>query len=71
VDGHVLRMNKERIPKKALNMTVKGKCPKGRLKSRWGQQVRKDVTWSEGRPFEETEEELWEDSDKWRGLVVR
>jgi hypothetical protein len=30
----VLKMNEEKIPKKVLNMKVKGKCPKGILRSR-------------------------------------
>jgi hypothetical protein len=60
--GHVLRMNKERIPKKVSNMKVKGKHPRGRPRSRWEQQVREDVTQREVRPWEEIEEmELWED----------
>jgi hypothetical protein len=42
-------MNKDRIPKKSLNMKVKGKCPRGRLISGLEQQVRKDVTQKEGR----------------------
>jgi hypothetical protein len=58
--GHILRMNEERIPNKVLNMTVKGKCPRGRLRSRMEQEVRKDVTQKEGRPGEEIEKELWE-----------
>jgi hypothetical protein len=45
--GHVLRMNKDGIPKKVLNMKVK--CPRGKLRTRWEQQVRKDVTWKERR----------------------
>jgi hypothetical protein len=45
---HVLRMMR-RIQKKALNMKVKGKCSKGRMRSRWEQQVRKDITQKEGR----------------------
>jgi hypothetical protein len=51
---------------KVLNMKVKGKCPRGKMRSRWEQQVRKDVTQREGN-----EEELWEDRDRWRGLTVR
>jgi hypothetical protein len=30
--GQILRTNKERIPKKVLNIKVKGKCPRGRLR---------------------------------------
>jgi hypothetical protein len=52
-------------------MKVKGKCPRGKLSTRWKQQVKKDVTQREGRPWEQTEEELWEDRDRSRGLVVR
>jgi hypothetical protein len=33
--GHILRMNEERILNYVLNMKVKGKHLKGRLKSRW------------------------------------
>jgi hypothetical protein len=63
-------MNKERIPK-VSNMKVKGKHPRGRVKLGCEQQVREDVTQSEGRTGIETEgeEELWK--DKQRGLVVR
>jgi hypothetical protein len=62
-------MNEETIKKK--NMKVKGKCPIGRLRSRWEQHVRKAVTQKEGKAWEETEEELQEERDRWRGLVVR
>jgi hypothetical protein len=40
-------VNKKRIPKKVLNMKVKGKHPRGRLRLRWEQHVRKDVTQEE------------------------
>jgi hypothetical protein len=39
-------MKEEKI-KKSSNMKVKGKHPRGRLRSRWEQQVRKDVTMKE------------------------
>jgi hypothetical protein len=40
------------FPKKqVLNIRVKGKCPRGRLKSRWEQQVRKAVTQKQRRPW--------------------
>jgi hypothetical protein len=41
-------MNEERIPKKVLNMEVKGICPKRGLQSSW-EQIRKDVTQKERR----------------------
>jgi hypothetical protein len=46
-------MNEERIPKKVLNMKVKKrKCPRLKVpRSRWEQQVRKDVTQKEGRTW--------------------
>jgi hypothetical protein len=31
--GHILRMNEEKITKKILNMELKGRCPRGRLRS--------------------------------------
>jgi hypothetical protein len=63
-------MNEDRLPKKVLNMKAEGTFPRGRQISRWEQQVRKDVTQKQ-RTWEHTEqEELWEDRDRWRGLVV-
>jgi hypothetical protein len=38
-----------RIPKKVLNMKVKGKWPRGRQSSRWEQQFSKDIIEKEGR----------------------
>jgi hypothetical protein len=69
--------NEWRIPKKVLNMKVKGKRPRRRPRSGWEQQIRKDVT-----PREEVhgnKQELWEDRDawqsethlKWKGLARR
>jgi hypothetical protein len=37
-------MNKERIPRKFLNVKVKGKHAVRRPRSGWEQQVRKDIT---------------------------
>jgi hypothetical protein len=45
-------MNKDRNPKKVLNMKVKGICPRGSLISGWEQQVRKRVMQKEGRPLQ-------------------
>jgi hypothetical protein len=44
--GHMLRMNKDRIPMKVLNMKLKTYL-RGRLRSSWEQQVRKDVMQTE------------------------
>jgi hypothetical protein len=35
VYGYVLRINEKRGTKKVLNITLKGKNPTGRLRSRW------------------------------------
>jgi hypothetical protein len=69
---HILRTNEKTTPKKqkVLNMEVKRNCPTGRLSSRWKQQVRKDVTWEEGRIRKETEAE-GEQYNRWTGLVGR
>jgi hypothetical protein len=42
-------MNEDGIPR-ALNVKVAVKCPLWRLRSRWKQQVKKDVTQKGGRP---------------------
>lgn len=41
-------MNGQRITKEVLNMKTKEKCPRGRLRTGWGQQIRKDFH-TEGR----------------------
>jgi hypothetical protein len=64
-------MNKERIPKKVLYLKVKGKCPRGRPRSRWKQQVRKDVRQREGRPWKKLRRRSCGKTDRWKGLVVR
>jgi hypothetical protein len=42
-------MNEDGIPEKVLDMKIKGKCSRGRPRSRGEQHVRKDVTRKEGR----------------------
>jgi hypothetical protein len=41
--GHVMRMAGERIPKKTLEMKLRGRRPRGRPKTRWMDQVLRDV----------------------------
>jgi hypothetical protein len=62
-------MNKYGMLMKVLNMKMKGKCPRGRLNSRWEHQVREDFLQKEGKVFQKIE--LWEDRDRWRDLVPR
>jgi hypothetical protein len=51
-----------KMRKKVSNMQVKRKCPKGRLRSKYREQVRKIVTKKEGKTCEENEEEeVWEE----------
>jgi hypothetical protein len=50
-------MNKQRITKKVLNMKVKAKHPRERLRSRLEQRIRKYST-NGRRIWEETDEEV-------------
>jgi hypothetical protein len=54
--GQVLTMNKYLNPREGFEHGTQRKCPRGRPKLRWKQQVRKDVTQNEGRTWKETEE---------------
>jgi hypothetical protein len=54
--GHILRMNEDCILNYVLYMKVRGKCPRGRLKSRWDQKFTKDVIQKEGRTWGAIEE---------------
>jgi hypothetical protein len=41
--GHVMRMADERIPKRTLEMKLRGSRPRGRPRTRWMDQVMRDV----------------------------
>jgi CRISPR/Cas system CSM-associated protein Csm5 (group 7 of RAMP superfamily) len=41
--GHVMCMADERIPKKMLQMKLRGRTPRGRPRARWMDQVKRDV----------------------------
>jgi len=41
--------NVDQIPKKVLNVKLKGNCPRGRPRSRCKQPVRQDVTQEESK----------------------
>jgi hypothetical protein len=43
-------------------MNLKEKHPTGMSRSRWKQQVKKDVTQKKGRSLEEVDEKLWKES---------
>jgi hypothetical protein len=59
----VLRMNQKRISK-IMKMKGRGNYPTVRLRSRWEDQDRKDITQTKGRTWKETEEELWKTKDR-------
>ena len=40
---HVMWMGKERIPKKMLHTKMEGKLSRGRPRTRWIYQIRKDI----------------------------
>jgi hypothetical protein len=55
---------KREFQRNILNMKVEGKGLMAGL-ILWEEQVRKDVTQKEGRPWEETgDEKLWDDRDR-------
>ena len=41
--GHVMQMREERLPKKMLQIKMEGKWPRGRSKTRWIDQIRKNI----------------------------
>jgi hypothetical protein len=41
--GHVMRMADDRIPKKMLEMKLRGRRPTGRPRTRWMDQVKRDM----------------------------
>jgi hypothetical protein len=59
-------------PKESLNIKLKEERPRGRPRTRWEQEVRKDVIQKEGRAWEETEEEkLGENRCRRISFVIR
>jgi hypothetical protein len=56
---------------KDLDMKVKEKCPRGSPRSKWEEQARNGVTQRERKPWKRVVEKLWEDVDRWRGLVIK
>jgi hypothetical protein len=56
---------------KSSKKFLKGKCSRHSPRLRWKRQVRQPDAQRDRRKWEETEEELLEGRDRWRGLVVR
>jgi hypothetical protein len=56
--GHVMHMVDDRIPKKMLEMKLRGRRPRGRPRTRWMDQVKRGKEWTQVK----------QDRDRWRFL---
>jgi hypothetical protein len=66
--GHVMRMADERIPKKILEMKLRGRRPRGRPRTRWMDQVKRDME-RRGKNWTQVQKDReWEDRNRWRFL---
>ena len=62
--GHVMWMREERIPKNMLHTKMEGKRPRGRRKTTWIDQIRKDIE-MRGENWEQIQENRkWEHRDR-------
>ena len=66
--GDWARMNEDRVPKIAMNGAVQGTRPVGRPRIRWSDNIKRDV--QEITPNVDNWQEVAEDREMWRGLVV-
>jgi hypothetical protein len=66
--GHVMRMADERIPRRTLEMKLRGRRPRGRPSTRWMDQVMRDVEKREMKWTQVKQDREWEDRDRWRFL---
>jgi hypothetical protein len=63
-----MRKADERIPKKTLEMKLRGRRPRGRPRTRWMDQVMRDVE-KRGKKWTQVKQDReWEDRDRWRFL---
>jgi hypothetical protein len=61
-------MADERIPKRTLEMKLRGRRPRGRPRTRWTDQVMRDVK-KRGKKWTQVKQDReWEDRDRWRFL---
>jgi hypothetical protein len=62
--SHVMCMADERIPKKMLEMKSRGRRPRGRPRTRWMDQVKRD-TENRGKKWTQVQQDrIWEDKDR-------
>jgi hypothetical protein len=67
-DHSLLGMADERIPKKMLEMKLRGRRPRGRPRARWMDQVKRDME-KRGKKWTQVKQDRdWEDRDRWRFL---
>ena len=66
--GHVMQLKEERISKKMLHTKIEGKQSRGRPRTRWIDQIRKDLE-IRGENWKETQENM-ENRHLWRLAVI-
>jgi hypothetical protein len=62
--GHIMCMADERVPKRMLEMKLRGRRPRGRPRTRWTDQVKRD-TEKRGKKWTQMQQaKEWEDRDR-------
>ena len=66
--GHVMHMGEDRLSKKMLHTKMEEKQPRGRPRTRWIDQIRKDIEKRRENWEVIQENRKWENRDNWRIL---